>query len=1247
MRRLATFLLMFLASAPVWGQETRGTILGTILDGTGAVVVGVPVTVTHVETNVSRAVTTNQKGYYEVSYLMPGTYTVTARAARFRAIQRSGLILALDQRLRVDIRLEVGDVSEMLTVDADAPMLDTTSADGSATLTTKMVMDLPVMANAAHLLMRSMPGVQWPGAANQLQMHSNLGASTATAAGGVGGTEFALDGVPNLGYENRTAYLPATDSIAEFKVDTAQFDASQGHTTGATLSMLTKSGTNDYRGTLTWGHWQKRLNATPTITNMSYWSAIRAAEAAGNTAKVNELRAKERQPSGHENTYAASLGGPVVIPGLVNGKDKLFFFVTFNGFKTIQTEESNAITYTVPSLKARQGDFSDLLALGTQYKIYDPRTARLTADGRVVRDPFPGNRVPILNPMYQYYLNLYPLPTDTPGIVTADGRNNYTAPAIPWLWNYWATSARLDWSPSNRHKLFGRFSLNDFVEDRYDWTFQTKRGLQSNSFTRHNFGATLDHVFTINSSTAWNTSVAYNRFIEGGRANATQASFKPSDVGLPAYMDELAGRYNYLPNLNFSDSGSYSQLSGSYPGVGRYSVATLRSELLKLKGTHSIRIGGEARANYRTQTGPGYTAGSFRFRNTYVREKDNTSNAPAIGLDWAAFMLGVPDVIWYDRNDDAYLTNPYYALYVQDDWRVNRKLALNLGLRYEFEGGISERFNRQVGRMDPTRTLPITAAVQAAYAAKPIPGGPASINVAGGVCYLGAEGCPDTLNPSGSYLLPRVGVVYQLNDKTVVRAGYGMFYNTINVLTEANAANILDQSGYSRNTTTTGSLDRGLTFVNADLPNGRPVTADPFPIRADGTRYNSPLGNSLGISAKLGGGYDSPGSDWRHGRQHRWRAGIQRELTKNMTFEIAYLGSRTDQIPITVRLNALPAQYFVGGNVRNQAWADGMDAQVPNPFNISYLGSLATTDPLVYATLRNVGYFNQATVSKSQLLRPFPQYTGNVRNTRSSMATSKYDHIEATLNKRFSSGVALMLTYMRAWDRRNDWLPNEFDTVPAWRAGGSSRPHTLAVNGIFELPFGKDRRFLKGGLGSALLGGWQVSGIYHWISGGTVGDFGNLFWYGRTPADPLDPNDPAYKVIKLDDPTRARWFNVEPFLLPSAVALYPDWKTNSTSYGKVISATAAARAANYHRRVFPSRFDFLRAASNSQLDLSLSRSITLRAPVKLQLRVDLINALNHVVWSGPSTDITSTNFGVCTSQSNTPRWIQFQTRLTF
>jgi hypothetical protein len=1199
-------------ASPVAAQETRATILGTVRDSSGGVLPGASVIVTNSETNVSNETIANDRGGFEIPYLIPGSYRVVVSLAGFRKFSRTGLAVGVNARVEMPVTLDVGTLTDEVSVTAEAPLLDTTTSGAATTLSNREVNSLPVFGNSALLLARSVPGIQWTGQPNYLGLHSNVGASAVNAAGGVGGNEFSLDGVPDLGPSRRVGYLPYTDTLSEIRIETAGFDASKGHSTGANISMLTKSGTNAFHGSGTWQYWNQDWQAAQSTTNAAYYGRINQALAEGRTADAERYRAERKVPPGRHHNYAGVLGGPVLVPKLFNGKNKVFFFFSYNGFNDVKVEEPTAVNRTVPTEAQRRGDFSDLLRIDpVRYQIYDPRTAHVV-NGRVVRDPFPNNQVPILNPLYRLYLPLFPAPNNPAGIVDADGRNNYLASATPFNWDYNAFSNRLDWNFSSRHRSFARWSYNAFLEDRGDWTYETARGLHTNGLVRKNLGATLDHVFVQSNRTIWNVSVAYNRFTEGNERNAMQRSLSPSSVGLPAYLQERAQRSSctLLPQLDFSDN-SYTDFGVSCGGFTSYSIGTIRGELTRLAGMHSIRTGVDLRRHFRSNIPGGNTSGAFGFRNSFVRERENTTTAGLMGLEWAAFMLGVPNSISIATNDSFRLSNPYYAGYVQDDWRLSSRLTLNLGLRYEFEGGFIERSNRGVGGYDFDYEPVIADAAEAAYRRNPIPER-ASIEVRGGNRYLGSNGAPRSLSDGQHGVMPRLGLVYKLGEKMVLRGGYGWFYDTNNVLNDG-----INQFGYSRSTNTVITTDNGLTFENADLANGVTIFSDPFPVRQDGTRFNEPLGNQLGAMALVGRGYDFIPRDWKRARQQRWRVGLQREVGRRLVAEVAYLGSYSDDISLTKRLDVLPAQYWADGLVRNDDVANFLNGTVPNPFNIRNFEFLRSENPALYNDMASNSFFTNTTIQRQQLLRPFPQHaTGDgLRNARVPLGESKYHHVEMSLQQRVWGGMSYTVAYTRAWDKRRDFFYYEFDDLPSWRPNDDSLPHHFMVTAIAELPFGKGKPWLsKPGIARALAGGWQASGIYH-LQSGRIIDWPNLFYYGD-----------SYRDIELPrgQRDRSRWFNTANF-----------------------ERTSTMQPNSFHRRVFPTRLDFLRGDYMNQLDLNLMREFGLRGHRKLQVRVDAINALNNVQWDRPNTSPTSSNFGVVTQQWNTPRWIQVQGRLTF
>ncbi|MBI3472937.1 MAG: carboxypeptidase regulatory-like domain-containing protein [Candidatus Solibacter usitatus] len=1194
-------------------------ILGRVLDPQSSAVTNASVAVTNVETNTTVRLTSNDTGYYEANLLLPGNYQVAVEAPGFKRTVRSGIVLTVGARTEINVRLELGAVAETVAVTAEAPLLDTSSVSSGRVLDNRSLMDLPVLGNSAILLVKLTPGIQTGGVNNYLGLHSNIGGSDYNTSGAVGGNEWSIDGVPNGGPNRRAAYLPYSDTIQEFKVETSTFDASIGHTTGVNVAMMTKSGTNGVHGTLTEQHWQQRWNGAPFFVKQQYYRSIAAAEARGDKTAADAIRNTDKQASGRSNNYAATIGGPVVLPRIYNGKDKLFFFFSWNGFKDVKSEDANSINRTIPTLANRQGDFSQLLSVdAVRYQIYDPLTVRPDPDRAThyIRTPFAGNVIPrsrFINPMYDAYVKLLPKPNNDPTNPRQEPRNNYLATATPYNWDYTAYSNRIDYNHSSRHRFFQRWSWNDFLEDRGDWTYESARGLHSNGLNRHNLGGTVDWVLTKSATTVFDFAVAANEFREGDRIT-TPLQFTPSSVGLPQYLDVKAGGQHILPFIDFSD-GSYQDIGrGGVPTYTRYRTLSGKADVSHVRGKHSIHSGVDVRQYFRTGGGGGNTSGNFQFRNSYTRRNDDGfTPAGLYGHEWASFILGMSNSLTVSNNDSSALHNPYYAGFVQDNWRITPKLTLNLGLRIEYELGPTERYNRVMASFDPAARLPIAEAAQAAYARNPIPElAPAAFAIQGGSQYAGVGGVSRRLLRNELMGLPRFGASYQVNSRTVIQGGYGTFYDTLNVL---NRSDVLDswpdQFGYSRTTSTLVTTDFGLHWLAGDPANGVSILRDSFPVRADGTRYDVPTRDALGRMARVGRGWTYSDFDTRHGRQQRWRLGVQRQIGANMVLETAYAGSYADRVGLTRRLDYLPEKYWADGLRRNDALASNLDANVPNPFNISNFAALRAADPILYQDMTTQGFFTSATIRRSQLLRVLPQMN-DIRNRSDNSGEVRTHALEVRFERRFARGFNFNVGYTRFWDREADYFHNEFDPLPAWRASNDGRPHRLIATGIYELPFGKGKALARQGLGAALFGGWQIALTYEYQPGPLI-DWGNRFFYGNL------------EDINSGPRTLDRWFN------PA------DFERNS-----------ARQPASFHRRIFPTRIDGLRRDITNQWNGNLQREIKFKERIALQLRLDALNLQNRSQFNAPNTDPFSTNFGKVESQTAaTNRFIQIQGRIRF
>jgi hypothetical protein len=576
-------------------------------------------------------------------------------------------------------------------------------------------------------------------------------------------------------------------------------------------------------------------------------------------------------------------------------------------------------------------------------------------------------------------------------------------------------------------------------------------------------------------------------------------------------------------------------------------------------------------------------------------------------------MLGIPTGMSVDTNDTFALMNPYYAWYGQDTWRVNRKLTLTFGLRMEYEQGPTERYDRALTYFDANAELPISAGAQAAYARNPLPELPASsFVVRGGPVYAGRNGVDRRLWQNELMFLPRLSAAWQASSRTVIRGGYGIYFDTLNVLNQEG-----DQTGFSRPTNTVLTNNFGVDWLAGDPKNGISPLRDPFPVRADGTRFDVPLRDALGSMARVGQGFGFTRFERRHPRVQRWRFGVQRELTANTLVEVSYWGQWGDRINVSRRLDPLPEQYWASGNTRNNAIATELNRQVPNPFHISNFESLRTTHPVVYQQMSTLAQFTNRTIAKNRLLRPYPHMNG-LNDVSDDSGKARTHALETNFQRRFSRGFMMNASYTRMHQDNQTIFENEFEASPRiWWPSNTARPHRFTATGIVELPFGRGRKFLTSGVLNHILGGWQVAATYEFQSGPLLG-WGNIFYRGDINTFEKEATSTAK--------TLNQWFNT----------------------GLPFERVPANQPAAFHRRIFPRFFNALRADGLNQWNGNLLREFRITEGIRMQFRADAINLQNRSQMSAPDISPVSTNFGRVLSQtSSLNRFYQVQGRIQF
>jgi hypothetical protein len=995
----------------------------------------------------------NASGNYAVPFLTPGTYTITAELGGFKRFVREGIQVQVSDVVELNIPMEIGAVTETIEVTAEAPLLDTTTPSLGQVLDERRITELPTLAGNAFELALLTPGVvNGANLRDRKPAFNNANSQVSTDGNGQYNNEFQIDGITN-GFADgnsrtRVAFSPPQTSIQEFKMQTATYDASLGHTVGSVVNVSTKSGTNDLHGEL---HWFTRNSAfdAPNFFNNKQ----------GTEKSIYQ-----------DNRYGASAGGPVYIPKVYDGRNKTFWF---HAWEANKWGVPGTFTGTVPTEAQRRGDFSALLGISPQYQIYDPRTTVALPNGRFQRQPFAGNIIPSnrLDPVGAALANLYPLPNRAG---TADGRNNFFNGSVGAKEDYFVHITRVDHAFSEK--------LRTYVRLHYDWWDEDKNNNYGNRINgiilnRINRGLAFDNVFMLSPTLLLNVryGIAQQEFPE---RRVTQGYDLASLNFSPALVNSIDRQLAVVPRIQL---GAYSTMSAWESGDGTNSSMTHMwvGNFTKLTGSHNLKFGTDIRLGRAFGNRyPAQVAPDFSFSNTYTRGPLDTSPASQIGQDLASMLLGVPGGNMV-RTASYAIQSRFMGLYIHDDFKVTPNLTLNLGIRYEKEWPITERYDRLVAGFDFETPNPIDAQARANYARNPVPELPVNqFRALGGLTFANSGEGRSPFNGESNNFMPRVGLAWTITPKTVIRAGYGMFYDLIGI----NRSEAL-QTGFSQTTPIQASLDNGLTYFATN--------ANPFP-----NGLLAPLGAAGGLETNLGQGIEFYNRNRLHGYSQRWSLGAQRQIG-SFVAEVSYVGNRGTRLPVVRQLNNTPAEYLSTSPFRDQATIDYLGQSFPSPFR--------GTNP-IFGT----------NISRGSLLRPYPHF-GNI-SVEEPIGYNWYHSLQFRAEKRFSQGYTFQMAY--TWSKLMEAVEflNATDPMPYEIISGMDRPHRLALSFIYELPFGKGRRLANNAPGAinAIIGGWQLNGILTWQSGAPLG-FGNVIFTG-------DLKDIS---LSTGERTADQWFNTE------------------------------------------------------------------------------------------------------------------------
>lgn len=999
---LRTLVLLLALVPAALSQEVRASLSGLVTDKSGAPVAGAEIIVLNTATNATLSAASTSAGNYVLPFLPPGKYTLTAQVKGFKKFIRQDIVLQAQDRARVDVELEVGELTQSVTVSGEVSLLETESASRSQVIANELIQNVPTQGRNPFQIAWSAAGVIKTGEWRYLRSFDIGGTTGISINGGRNReNEVLLDGISNVRGDRTVIHIPTMETVQEFKVLTNTYDSQYGRTGGGIVSIVTKGGANQFHG-----------NA---------FEYFQAEELNANQSELNRIGAKK--PPMNINTYGIQASGPVMIPKLFDGRNKLFWLVSYEAMRQRSADPGSL---SVPLPEWRTGDFTTLLnAQGAQVGVFDP----LTTDAAGNRQQFPGNRIPAarIHPVASNVLRYYINPT-SPGEGPAR-INNYIYPSR-WVANMDQWSGRMDYVINSRNNLYFRYGQNPFQEFRgLVWPERSVAESSGNTpLNRNGRNWIADWTTTLNPTTTFNLRAGLARWEEAG-GNGYGTGFDPRQLG---FADSLVGQFSVLqfPGFNL---GSYAQIGNGRPITpGTNDAYTLQPNLSLVKGKHFLKVGGEVRDFRDNRANPGNASGFYNFGKNWTQARANTPDAVS-GNELASFLLGLPTAASVDRGIDTAFRNRYYAVFVQDDWKVTSRLTLNLGLRYDYESPLVERYDRMLRGFDFGVSAPITA-----------PG----LTLKGGPLFANNGGSPRTsFNRDRNNIQPRVGVAYKLAPKWVLRGGYGLYYLGQN---ESGAT-----QGFSRTTgaivSTDGNLTPAVNLTNAfaNLPGGRLL---------------APIGNSLGLGSFLGEGLNINYLDRNLPSSQQYSIDVQHELPGNMLAEAGYVGNRSASLPVNTNINVIPADQMGRRQASGAIDTAYYTTQVPNPMR---------------GLIPNNASKNGANIARQELLLPYPQYGGFAFNNLP-IGSQTYDGLQTKLTKRYSRGLVFNSSYtlirvrervslLRAQDYNygnplatplEDRSANQIDLTHKW-----------ALAGVWDVPSSPN----LSGAARFVLSGWQLN----------------------------------------------------------------------------------------------------------------------------------------------------------------------------
>jgi len=1037
----------------VYAQQITGSITGSVVDSSGAAIVGASVKLTNTGTAFVQTTTTDASGNFQFLLLQPGTYLIEGSNPGFKMFRRDGIIVEADRSLGVPITLDVGQTSETVEVVGGTPLLEPNSSEVGTTVDSQKVMDLPLNARNPMGLANLIPTVKGVGYfGNQILTSWRIG-SINIGGGQALTSAFLLDGVANdkMGDASGANTFLTTDSTGEFKIITNNMSAVYGRTTGGVISIISKSGTNEYHG-----------SAFEYIQNTAFNANNFFSNAAGTPlAPV------------HQNQFGGSVGGRII-------KDKLFFFANYEGF--IQ-HLSNTQIVTSPTALERQGDFSQTTAAsGKLITIYDPLTTVTSSSGVSVRSPFPGNVIPgnRISQFAKEFFSLYPMPN-------LPGQNNNLFQTGQTPTTRKTGGIKIDYLLSSAQRMAFRYTGDALDESVPDGSF-FQNPLENDKKTiyvpRHS--GLVSYTVTLSPTLLFDVRSSINRDYDQATPWSFVDPFSKLNIlgalGLPqSLINTIPPNDRQFPDLTVSGLGG--ALGGYGSAIGNraaYEWGDVAS-LTKIWRNHSFNVGYQ----YTLYRGNPYDATPpvFAFNAGYTQGPNPTTASSTAGLGLASLELGYPASGSFSYQASHEYQEIDHGLYVQDDWKVNHKLTLNLGLRWEYQGPFTDRHNVMTN-FNPTATTTVNG-----------------VTLTGGTIFPGVNGIPrGVVDTVFNHYAPRFGYAYQVTSKLVARGGYGIFWVPERGVLEPAA------TGFTQQTTMVASLNNGLTPFN--------TIGNPYP-----QGFVQPTGSSAGLLTNLGGAISAQERNVPQGYAQQWNFTLQYSPWPNWLVEAAYLANKGTHLEsYTHTLDQLNPSYLSLGNALN--------AQVPNP----YLGIIPT------------GQLATPTITRQQSLLPFPQYT-SVSGGYFYPGASFYNAFTLKVEKRFSQGFSILLAYVNSklldasaatstvtGGNTSTGILNIYNLLGGeYSKAVQDIPQRMVITGLWAEPF-----FKSGPLWERMvLGGWNFSEITTFQSGQTL----SLSAPGNVVTAQNNTTNRPNVVYGVSDqvanPTLSQWFNTAAFSLPA------------------------------------------------------------------------------------------------------------------